>query len=345
MLRKCAFVLLSVFLRQFGATPQVVAASIVLFLATSAQLRFRPYADPKHNMVESIGLHACQLQLLVTLMSNMIGRVDRLVPQSPIGPVSTMVVISFVFASTAQFFWVSILWTVRRSQSTAGVVGNIARCCGKKIPWLCTAVEVGGEERTQKTKGSVYARAAFRENRTGGVAEQRRKSQLVAAQQARRLSLNAALGKKALLRKVKSQKARALVSEATSAIVAHRETLVDRRSAATKRLKRRLESQMKRRRVGTKKVNATTSAKTNAKVGVEAQVGVASASAHVGVEAQTTARLGANAGVRVEVAAGAEATARLGANAQWQANVDPTTGSTYYYNTETGESSWVRPVH
>ena len=312
MLRKCAFVLLSVFLRQFGATPQVVAASIVLFLATSAQLRFRPYADSKHNMVESIGLHACQLQLLVTLMSNMIGRVDRLVPQSPIGPVSTMVVISFVFASTAQFFWVSILWTVRRSQSTAGVVGNIARCCGKKMPWLCTAVEVGGEERTQKT---------------------------------RRLSLNAALGKKALLRKVKSQKARALVSEATTAIVAHRETLVDRRSAATKRLKRRLESQMKRRRVGTKKVNATTSAKTNAKVGVEAQVGVASASAHVGVEAQTTARLGANAGVRVEVAAGAEATARFGANAQWQAIVDPTTGSTYYYNTETGESSWARPVH
>ena len=77
--------------------------------------------------------------------------------------------------------------------------------------------------------------------------------------------------------------------------------------------------------MGTKKVNATTSAKTNAKVGVEAQVGVASASAHVGVEAQ--------------------ATARLGANAQWQAIVDPTTGSTYYYNTETGESSWARPVH
>jgi hypothetical protein len=86
-------------------------------------------------------------------MSNMIGRVDRLVPQSPIGPVSTMVVISFVFASTAQFFWLSVLWTVRRSQSTDGIVGNIARCCGRKMPRLCKAVEVGGEEeRTQKTK-------------------------------------------------------------------------------------------------------------------------------------------------------------------------------------------------
>ena len=149
----CLLLLLSVFLRQFGASPQVVAASIVLFLATSVHLKFRPYADPKHNMVESIGLHACQLQLLITLMSNMIGRVDRLVPQSPIGPVSTMVVISFVFASTAQFFWVSVLWTVRRSQSTDGVVGNVARCCGKKMPRLCKAVEVGREEeRTQKTK-------------------------------------------------------------------------------------------------------------------------------------------------------------------------------------------------
>jgi hypothetical protein len=166
---------------------------------------------------------------------------------------------------------------------------------------------VGGNMCFSLYLAAVYARAAFRESRTGGVVEQRRKSQLVAAQRVRRMTLNAALGKKAVLRKVKSQKARALVSAATTAIVAHREVLVDRRSAATKRLKRRLESRMKRRRVG-----------------VETAV---------------------ETGVKVEVAAGAEATARLGANAQWQAIVDPTTGSTYYYNTETGESSWARPVH
>ena len=104
MLRKCAFVLLSVFLRQYGASPQVVAASIVLFLATSVHLQYRPYSDPKHNEIESIGLHACQLQLLVALISNMIGRVNPLVVQSPIGPVSTAVVIVFVFASTIHFF-------------------------------------------------------------------------------------------------------------------------------------------------------------------------------------------------------------------------------------------------
>ena len=142
MLRKCAFVLLSVFLRQYGASPQVVAASIVLFFATSVHLQYRPYNDPKHNEIESVGLHACQLQLLVALISNMIGRVNPLVVQSPIGPISTAVVILFVFASTIHFFWISILWTVRRSQTTKGIMGVASRCCGKQCPRLCRAVEV-----------------------------------------------------------------------------------------------------------------------------------------------------------------------------------------------------------
>jgi hypothetical protein len=103
----------------------------------------------------------------------------------------------------------------------------------------------------------VYARAAFRESRTGGVAEQRRKTQLVAAQQARRLSLNAALGRKAMLRKAKSTRARELLKGATVASEAHREALADRRSAATKRLRRRLESRMKVNRESVKKANAS----------------------------------------------------------------------------------------
>ena len=37
MLRKCAFVLLSIFLRSYGASPQVVAASMVLIMAMSAR--------------------------------------------------------------------------------------------------------------------------------------------------------------------------------------------------------------------------------------------------------------------------------------------------------------------
>ena len=131
-------------------------------------------------------------------------------------------------------------------------------------------------------------------------------------------------------------KRRALVSAATTAIVAHKEALADRRSAATKRLKRRLESRMKRRRVGVE-----TAVETGAKTGdAGAKTGDTGASAHVGVE--TSAHVDV-AGAKTNAEATADA--RLGANAQWQAIVDPTTGSTYYYNTETGESSWARPVH
>ena len=96
---------------------------------------------------------------------------------------------------------------------------------------------------------------------------------------------------------------------------------------------------MKIRRVGVE-----TAVETGVKVDdtAGAKTGDTGASAHVGVE--TGAHVDV-AGAKTNAEATAEATARLGANAQWQAIVDPTTGSTYYYNTETGESSWVRPVH
>ena len=102
---------------------------------------------------------------------------------------------------------------------------------------------------------------------------------------------------------------------------AHREALTDRRSAAAKRLKHRLEVRPKMKRGSLKKVkvSATMSAKTNAHVDVS--------------------------GAKKNAEATAEVTARLGAKDQWQAAVDPTTGSTYYYNPKTGETSWVIPAH
>ena len=79
----------------------------------------------------------------------MIGRVNPLVVQSPIGPVSTAVVILFVFASTIHFFWISIMWTVRRSQTTKGIVGDASRCSSKQCPRLCRAVEVEENSRVR----------------------------------------------------------------------------------------------------------------------------------------------------------------------------------------------------
>jgi hypothetical protein len=63
LLRKCGFVMLSVFLRKFGAAAQVVAAAMVLVIALSSHLHFRPYSHEGHNLLESIGLHACLLQV------------------------------------------------------------------------------------------------------------------------------------------------------------------------------------------------------------------------------------------------------------------------------------------
>lgn len=127
MIRKCAFVLLSIFLRTYGASPQVVAASMVLIAALSMHLQHRPYQDEAHNYLESLGLHMCLLQLLVTLMSNMIGRVDRNVSNSPLGLQSTIIVILVVFASTAYFFWKVITLTLHKSRDTGGVLGVIAK--------------------------------------------------------------------------------------------------------------------------------------------------------------------------------------------------------------------------
>jgi hypothetical protein len=64
MMRKCCFVILAIFLRQYGAASQVVAASLVLVAALSAQLQNMPYQNIHHDMIETVGLQVCILQLL-----------------------------------------------------------------------------------------------------------------------------------------------------------------------------------------------------------------------------------------------------------------------------------------
>ena len=114
----------------------------------------------------------------------------------------------------------------------------------------------------------------------------------------RRKSLNMALGKKVLLRKVKSTRARELVSGATAASEARQQALAVKRTAASRRLRRRLDLRRKSK---------------------------------------------AEPSAQVDRTGTSHAVAR--ANAHWQAIVDPATGKTYYHNPETGETSWVRPVH
>merc|ERR1712166_768285 len=154
MLRKCCFVLLSIFLGVYGATPQVVAASMVLVVALSLQLQYRPFQNEDHNLLENIGLHACLLQLLVALMCNSVGKNNNTLSE-----VSTIVLIIVMFGSSVGFFWWTLRVTVQNSQNTEGAVGvfaNIFACCckRKKIP-LSNVVPI----RTQK---DAYTIAALR---------------------------------------------------------------------------------------------------------------------------------------------------------------------------------------
>ena len=72
MLRKCCFVLLAIFLKQYGAAPQVVAASLVLVVALSAALEHLPYQDDDHNQIEKYGIQVCLLQLMVALLCTVV---------------------------------------------------------------------------------------------------------------------------------------------------------------------------------------------------------------------------------------------------------------------------------
>jgi hypothetical protein len=131
MCRKCAIVLMTIFLRSSGPAPQVVAASLILIAALSAQLQYMPYEDPSHDALESVGLHACLIKLLVALMANMVGRADPQVTDSPLGPVSTAVVIIVSFGFTIYFIWFAVVSTIRSSLEAKGLIGGCARRCAK----------------------------------------------------------------------------------------------------------------------------------------------------------------------------------------------------------------------
>ena len=140
MARKCSFVMLAIFLRQYGPACQVVAASIVLVLALSAHLQTKPYHDSDHSRLESIGLHTCTLVLLATLLANLVGRETDLEGRDYLGPVSTVMLSIFVFGTTLYFFGEVVYTTIRASQHTKGAIGNaargVAKCCGPRCKRL-----------------------------------------------------------------------------------------------------------------------------------------------------------------------------------------------------------------
>jgi hypothetical protein len=169
MLRKFLFVVLSIFLRLHGTTSQVIATSMVLSASLSLQLQYQPFADDDHNRLESIGLHACLLQLLVALLCNSIGRE---VDSDTLDAMSTAVVIVVMFGSSFGFFWWTGRLTIQSSHGVDGVFGYLAKCCGRccgtKTRRIGTGSSRGSEINTkirplqQKSDAHVYAALKIR---------------------------------------------------------------------------------------------------------------------------------------------------------------------------------------
>jgi hypothetical protein len=70
LVRKAAFVLVTVFTRPAGMAAQVMSAVLVLILSLSAHIHFSPYDHDSHDALESASLHANLITLPVALLAN-----------------------------------------------------------------------------------------------------------------------------------------------------------------------------------------------------------------------------------------------------------------------------------
>ena len=128
MLRKAAFVVVSGSLRPYGPVSQVVGASSILIVALSLHLQQRPYDSDGHDVMESVSLHTSLIILMGVLMCSMVGKnLD-----GSLGPVSSIVLIVLVFASTYYFVHVATKHIAKHSHDHPGLLGKIARICSKK---------------------------------------------------------------------------------------------------------------------------------------------------------------------------------------------------------------------
>ena len=147
MFRKMSFVMLAIFLRQYGAAAQVTAASLVLISALSLHLQYRPFVDEGLDRLESFGLHTCLLMLLCALLCNILSAdternaldISEFQKRSQLGPKSTLAMIVVVFFSTFIFFFCvgqGIILSAQDNDSK-GVLVELSRCCARSFPRTC----------------------------------------------------------------------------------------------------------------------------------------------------------------------------------------------------------------
>eukprot|EP00946_MAST-07B_sp_MAST-7B-sp1_P004576 g4576.t1 len=70
LIRKAAFVLVTIFTRPAGMAAQIMAAVLVLLLSLSAHIHVSPYDHDTHDLLESASLHANLITLPVAMLAN-----------------------------------------------------------------------------------------------------------------------------------------------------------------------------------------------------------------------------------------------------------------------------------
>jgi hypothetical protein len=167
MLRKCAFVLLGIFVQPYGPAAQVVCAASVLSIAVSLHKHYKPYVHDGLNSLESLGLHACLAQLMTALLCNIFSQGELMsvadVAQEDedvsilgsatgrLGSKSTIILIAVVFLANILFFSLALRNILVESVDTQGTMGSIARSVVG--PCRCQKSVARSRQKRQKAAG------------------------------------------------------------------------------------------------------------------------------------------------------------------------------------------------
>ncbi len=136
LMRKAAFVLVTVFTRPAGMAAQVVAAVLVLILSLSAHIHFSPYDHDSHDVLESASLHANLITLPVALLANEMSVVYGTGTigeggQQILGSAESVVFSLTAFLSFGSFIYLFFHGILMEKVDDPGTVGKLSRAICK----------------------------------------------------------------------------------------------------------------------------------------------------------------------------------------------------------------------
>merc|ERR1712159_250299 len=133
LVRKAAFVLVTVFTRPAGMAAQVMAAVLVLVLSLSMHIHFSPYDHDTHDQLESASLHANLITLPVALLANEMSRVYGTGSTGEggaqiLGPVESLVFSLVAFITFGIFIYLFIHGILMDRVDEENCLGKLSRC-------------------------------------------------------------------------------------------------------------------------------------------------------------------------------------------------------------------------